>query len=155
MRFTLFVALIITVVAVVAVSLAANVKTNQEQQNRGAYIVNRVALCVDCHNARNRSGTINEKRVLSGAPVLFKPKVKMPWADYAPNLTPAGFLKRWSDKELARFLMTGVDPPGHIANPPMPQFRLNEQDAKAVTAYLRNLPPIADSRTIAGHHHIP
>ena len=46
----------------------------------------------------------------------------------------------WGEADLVKFLMTGKDPEGHEAHPPMPAFRLNEEDARAVTAYLRSLP---------------
>ncbi|MBI5424207.1 MAG: c-type cytochrome [Opitutae bacterium] len=35
--------------------------------------------------------------------------------------------------------MTGVKPDGSMPRPPMPQFRLSEEDARAVVAYLRAL----------------
>lgn len=109
---------------------------------RGAYIVTRVSMCTDCHSPRLKNGQLDPKRQLAGAKIMFKPTMKMEWADIAPNLTPAGITRSWSNLQLARFLMTGKAPSGHFADPPMPQYRLNQEDAYAVTAYLRSLPPV-------------
>lgn len=108
---------------------------------RGSYIVNQVSRCGDCHTPMLKNGQPDNAHRLAGTKLFFKPIVKMPlWGDIAPNLTPAGFLKSWSDAQLEKFLMTGLDPSGARAEPPMPQFRMNKDDATAVTAYLRSLP---------------
>ena len=41
---------------------------------------------------------------------------------------------------MVKFLTTGIDPGGNKARPPMPAFRLNGDDARAVAVYLRSLP---------------
>jgi hypothetical protein len=41
---------------------------------------------------------------------------------------------------MVKFLTTGHDVDGMLARPPMPPYRLREDDARAVTAYLRSLP---------------
>lgn len=131
-------------VLAVAVALAGNNGDSSKQAliDHGIYIVNRVAMCVDCHNERYPNGNVNEKKVLSGAALTFKPTVEMPWMGYAPNLTPAGFLRNWTDAQIVEFMMTGVNPSGRTAKPPMPHYAMNERDAKAVTAYLRSLTPV-------------
>ncbi len=133
---------IIVMVAMVLTAFVAS-GSNRSQVDRGRYIVTRVAMCTDCHTPMLRNGKPNTARQLAGSPVFFKPTVKMPkWATYAPNLTPAGILKGWKDAQVTRFLMTGITPAGDRADPPMPQFRMDESDASAVTAYLRSLPPV-------------
>jgi hypothetical protein len=44
-----------------------------------------------------------------------------------------------SDDDAVRFLITGLLPNGQMARPPMPQYRFNELDARAIVAYLRSL----------------
>ena len=41
---------------------------------------------------------------------------------------------------MVKFLTTGINPDGEKAMPPMPAFRLNARDARAVALYLRSVP---------------
>jgi hypothetical protein len=61
--------------------------------------------------------------------------VPMPWADKSPDI--AG-LPGWTDEQAITFFMTGKLN-GAAPRPPMPAFRFNKEDARAVTAYLRSL----------------
>ena len=152
MNKTIILMAIFSVVAVIV--CAVSTTNNQILIDRGLYIVNRASLCTDCHNERDSSGRINEKRVLSGAQITFRPITPMPdWATYAPNLTPGGILRNWTDQQLVRFLMTGVAPEGGYADHPMPPYRFNEADAKAVTAYLRSLPAVRTQEEPSDHQH--
>ena len=134
-------------IAVTGLFIILAVRTDMQSQKavtaRGDYLVNRVAMCVDCHTPTLPSGEKDKTRQLAGAPIAFKPTAEVPnWASVAPNLTPEGFLTTWSDEQLANFLMTGLTPTGNRASPPMPQYRLDKADAEAVTLYLRSLPPV-------------
>lgn len=129
--------------AVVLVAAFAVSGANSRLTDRGYYIVNRVALCADCHTPKLANRLPDPKRKLGGAPIMFKPTVQVPdWRNRAPNLTSGGFLCKWTDAQLVKFLMTGIPPDGAKADPPMPQYRLDEQDAKSVAAYLRCLPMV-------------
>lgn len=44
-----------------------------------------------------------------------------------------------TDAAAVKFLETGTNAEGKLAMAPMPQFRLNHEDALAVVAYLRSL----------------
>ena len=59
-------------------------------------------------------------------------------ANIAPPLAgaPAGY----SEEQFIAFLQTGVRPDGSQTRPPMPPYRLNEDDARAVAAYIATLP---------------
>jgi mono/diheme cytochrome c family protein len=72
---------------------------------------------------------------LQGAPVEVPP----PLANYAPAL--AGGPANFTDEQFVAFLQTGVRPDGSHPRPPMPPYRLNEADARAVAAYIATLPP--------------
>ncbi len=106
---------------------------------RGRYLVERVAMCVDCHTPRNERGEFDRGRWLRGAKLEFQPARPMPvWAGYAPDL--AG-LPGLTDVEAVRLLTTGLLPAGKPPDPPMPGYKMSQADAAAVVAYLRSLKP--------------
>ena len=112
---------------------------------RGSYLANHVAVCMDCHGQRDWTR-------YSGPPMpgtkgiggeLFTQQMGFPGRFYAKNITP-GALKGWSDKALLRAITTGVAPGGEVLFPvmPYPYYRhLDPTDAAAIIAYLRTLPP--------------
>ena len=111
---------------------------NDEAMQRGAYLVNTVAQCGNCHTPRNAKGELDAARHLQGAPIWFKPtNAKFEkWEDTAPNITASGLATKWSEEKLVKLLTsTGVE-----ADAPMPAFKLTVGDARAVVAYLRSLP---------------
>jgi hypothetical protein len=107
---------------------------------RGKYLVENVAMCADCHSPRNEKGQFVKEQWLWGAPLGFKNAVPMPaWAQVAPPI--AGLPAGWSEEHALVFLTTGKAPDGKPADPPMPEYRMSKEDAAAVVAYLRSLPP--------------
>jgi mono/diheme cytochrome c family protein len=121
-----------------AVGQAKGESKNEEALKRGAYLVNNVAQCGNCHTPRNAKGEFDATRHLQGAPIWFKPtKIKFEkWEDTAPNITASGLATKWSEEKLVKLLTsTGVE-----ADAPMPAFKLTVGDARAVVAYLRSLP---------------
>lgn len=112
---------------------------SQQQLERGRYLLERASLCVDCHSPLEANGTPDPARAMQGAPIPFKPIVKVPvWAETAPAL--AG-LVGYTDAQIVRALTTGVGPTGNLLRPPTPQFRFDKTDAEAIAAYLRTLKP--------------
>jgi cytochrome c553 len=103
--------------------------------DRGDYLVNGVVLCGDCHTPRLETMALDETRRLQGADIGGPPTM----ATYAPAL--AGGPANYSEEQFIAFLQTGVRPDGSHPRPPMPPYRLNEEDARAVAAYIRSLPP--------------
>jgi mono/diheme cytochrome c family protein len=115
---------------------------------RGKYLIDKVALCGDCHTPHNEQGEPIAGQKLQGAALAFEPTVPVPiWAALAPGI--AG-LPRWSDADAVALLTTGESTKGIRVRPPMPAYRLTRQDAEAVVSYLRSLPAGADSKK-AGH----
>ena len=113
--------------------------TNESQIARGKYIVDGVAMCGMCHTPRNDSGEVETSRALDGASVWLMPAhPRENWPLKAPRIagTPPA-----SDDDMVRLLTTGIWKDGTRLRPPMPQFRMNRQDAEAVVAYLRSLRP--------------
>ncbi len=105
----------------------------------GKYLVTRAAPCSDCHTPRNRMGQPIAGRDLQGAPIDFKPLHPVPgWMTAAPSI--AGLPRGWTFDQTVHFLETGIMPGGGHAGPPMPPFRFNHYDARAIATYLESLP---------------
>lgn len=104
---------------------------------RGKYLVERVAMCIDCHSPRTPTGEFDQKRWLQGSVLDFAPRHPIPnWTDVAPAI--AG-LPGYTEEEAIRLLETGIAPNGKPLRPPMPPYRMNREDARAVVAYLKSL----------------
>jgi len=103
---------------------------------RGAYLVNVLGHCGECHTPRNFLGGPDTKALLAGA-VIPEGKV--------PNLTPTR-LKKWSDTDLKDYLKTGTAPNGDVVVEPMSEVitnttsQLTAEDLTAMVAYLRTVP---------------
>jgi mono/diheme cytochrome c family protein len=104
---------------------------------RGDYLVNNVVLCGDCHTPHGPQGPDLEHR-LQGGPNVTTPTIPIPWADVVPSI--AGIPEHYTEAQFITFLQTGVRPDGSHPRPPMPPYRLNEDDARAVSAYIATLP---------------
>lgn len=105
---------------------------------RGKYLVESVGICQDCHSPRGPDGQFDKTKWLKGAPIDFKPDNPMPWSAMAPDITASGW-QSWGEAGLTKFLQTGLTPDGKQARPPMPAYRFNARDAKAVVEYLKTL----------------
>jgi mono/diheme cytochrome c family protein len=106
--------------------------------NRGAYLVNALGHCGECHTPRNFLGGPKKDRAFGGSNLAK-----------APNLTPTR-LKSKGDAEVKEFLLSGMTPDGDVAAESMAEVvrnttsQLTPQDLDAVIAYLRALPPLPD-----------
>jgi len=122
------------------VTAQSNQTANEKRQlTRGKYLVERVAMCGDCHSPGNERGAFDRARWLGGTPLFFKPIQPIPvWADFA---APIAGLPGWSEADAAKFFATGEVPGGKPARPPMQAIRLTERDAGSVVAYLKSLRP--------------
>lgn len=115
----------------------ASAPTREELVARGEYLVTSIGGCNDCHTPMTAQGP-DMSRSLQGASLIFAPKIPMPWAPEAPAL--AGLPAGYSEDQFIAFMQTGLRPDGSSALPPMPAFRLNEEDARAVAAYIAQMP---------------
>jgi mono/diheme cytochrome c family protein len=108
---------------------------------QGQYLAQDVAHCVHCHTPHDAKGEPDKVLLLQGADMEIRPKEKTEhWADESPDITRNGLAGKWSEAEMVKFLMTGVNPKGDKPTPPMPVFHFHEDDARAVTMYLRSVP---------------
>jgi mono/diheme cytochrome c family protein len=115
-------------------------KASEALVARGKYLVEDVAMCGMCHTPRDSSGDLDRSRWLEGAPLWIQPSVPASgWPLQAPRIAgmPPG-----TDAELTTLLTTGIWRNGQPLRPPMPQFRMNREDAISVIAYLRSLSPV-------------
>ena len=107
--------------------------------NRGAYLVQALGHCGECHTPRNFLGAPKKDRSLAGA--------KLGENTSAPNLTPTR-LKRYDDGELKDILKSGLFPDGDVLGDTMSEVvrnttsKLTPPDLDALVAYLRNLAPL-------------
>jgi len=130
------------------VGAAANLKIEltPEKIARGKYLANHVSVCIDCHSTRDFN--------YYAGPIVpgTEGKGGMEFPDaagtfYPRNLTPAA-LGNWTDGEIVRAIVSGVDKDGAALFPMMPYPIANQMaqdDVEAIVAYLRTLPPIQNA----------
>jgi mono/diheme cytochrome c family protein len=103
----------------------------------GRYIVEHVAMCIECHSGRDSQGNILESERFLGAPIPFAPPWSNDWAMRAPRNRG---LPGYTDDLALRLLTEGaIGRKGERLRPPMPRFRMSVQDAADVIAYMRSL----------------
>jgi mono/diheme cytochrome c family protein len=107
--------------------------------NRGAYLVNSLGHCAECHSPRNFLGGIITAQRFAGGP---NPEGE----GWVPNITQKG-LGEWSPKEFAYFLKTGQTPDDDNAGGSMARVikntsQLSDEDRAAIAEYLKSLPPV-------------
>jgi mono/diheme cytochrome c family protein len=94
----------------------------------GEYLVN-VTGCHDCHGIQLAGGRSTKPGALT-----------------APNLTPGGDLKTWTDAYFNNTIRTGVTPKGHALKPdemPWKYFtNYSDNELKAIFMYLQSLPAL-------------
>ncbi len=106
---------------------------------RGRYIVEEVAKCAECHTPRNANGDLESDQWLQGATIWIRPVAPIKnWAEKAP---PLAGLPSLSEEEAERVLEKGTGPQGEALRPPMHIYHMSHEDAKAIIAYLKSLPP--------------
>jgi mono/diheme cytochrome c family protein len=111
--------------------------------NRGAYLVDALGHCGECHTPRNFLGGSKSSRYLAGG--------KLPDGKGVPNLTPTR-LKKTSDKDLKDFLQTGQTPDGDVVAESMGEVirnttsQLTPPDLEALLAYLRSVAPLPEEK---------
>jgi mono/diheme cytochrome c family protein len=122
------------------------VASTPERLERGKYLVNHVAGCIDCHSTRDwskLSGPIIPGTEGKGGEV-FDTALGFPGRFVAPNITPF-HLKNWTDAEIYRALTAGVSKDGRPLFPLMPYLSygtMATEDIYSVIAYIRTLPEI-------------
>ncbi len=109
---------------------------------RGAYLVETVGHCGECHTPRGALGGIKHRRNLGGSSAEPEP---------GPNLTPhPDALGEWSTEDWLTFFQMGMTPEGDFVGGEMMRViqdgtsLLDEEDQRAMADYLRSLKPLPD-----------
>jgi len=109
--------------------------------NRGAYLVEGLGHCGDCHTPRNLAQALDNRHKFEGA-------VTSGWRAY--NITPdaESGVGEWSDAELIAYLSVGHATGHGSAGGPMAEVvdaslrNMTPDDVHAMVAYLRTIPAI-------------
>lgn len=116
-----------------------------EEINRGAYLVDALAHCGECHTARNPFGAVDDSQYLAG-------NREGPDREIVPNLTPDKTgLAGWSQADIVYLLRTGFRPNFDNVQGSMNEViehglkYLSDADLKAIAAYLAAIPPIENT----------
>ena len=117
------------------------VEDRTAEWNRGAYLVEGLAHCGDCHTPRNLAQALNNRRKFEGTVIGG-------WAAYNITTDPVSGVGEWSDAELIEYLHTGHAVARGTAGGPMAEVidaslsKLAPTDMHAMVAYLRSIPAI-------------
>lgn len=137
---TLFVKTVLVVTCIALFTGVAESQTKPDRavsSERGGYLANNVALCVQCHSPRTDRGDLIASRLFDGAPIpVPKPNQLNVWAEFAPRI--AG-LPQYTEEQLIVLLTAGIGRDGKPLRAPMPTFKMSWQDAADVAAYLKSL----------------
>lgn len=116
-----------------------------EQWNRGAYLVQGLGHCGECHSPRNVLGAVKAARPLSGALIPGQG-----W--YAPNLDtgPGGDLQGWRKRDIIDLLRSGRSERGSALGPMAEVVRdslqyLTDDDLQSIAEYLLDPPAAVDA----------
>jgi mono/diheme cytochrome c family protein len=115
----------------------------EDLRARGAYLVNGIAGCGNCHTPKDRAGRAIAGKELSGGLEFDIPPAHV----VVPNITPdpETGIGRWTEAQIVTALRDGKRPDGTIIGPPMPidfYRQLSDSDAAAIARYLHSLRPI-------------
>src|SRR5271170_81068 len=133
--------------AAAVIVCAAAASAEESQIDRGKYLVT-IASCNDCHTPGYFLGKPDFSRTLAGSEVGFT--IPGLGAFVGRNLTPdkETGLGGWTDDQIISAITAGVRPDGRKLAPIMPWqelAHLSSDDARAIVAYLRSLPPVKNA----------
>ncbi len=115
---------------------------------RGAYLVNTIMACGNCHSPRDADGKIIADKALSGGLTFATPVFTATAANITPDVETG--IGSWSDAEIKHALVAGMRPDhGRLAGVELAAIMpanfykgLLPEDLDAVVIYLRSVKPI-------------
>ena len=121
--------------------------------NRGAYLVQGLAHCGECHSPRgiafqDKAYDETEKGFLGGGPVLDG------WEAYNITPDPDSGIGLWSEEQLTQYLTTGHVNRLAQAGGPMAEAiensfsQMEQRDIVAIVTYLRSIPPVSGGERV-------
>jgi mono/diheme cytochrome c family protein len=115
------------------------------QWNRGAYLVNALGHCQECHTDRNILGGLDRSRHLGGS---AKGPEGKPVANISPHKETG--IGDYSEKDIAFLLRTGLKTDGDVVGGAMGEViqnstsKLTDDDLAAMAVYLKSIAPVAN-----------
>lgn len=116
---------------------------------RGEYLANHVAGCMDCHSKRDFSKFSGPVVPGSegGGGMVFDQKWGLPGVLIGKNITPDAEtgIGAWTDDEILRAMTQGISKNGDTLFPLMPYTNFNrmaKEDLLSIIAYIKTLKPI-------------
>jgi mono/diheme cytochrome c family protein len=120
------------------------VEDRSPEWNRGAYLVEGLGHCGDCHTPRNLAQALDNRHKFEGAVISG-------WHAYNITPDPVSGLGQWTDTELLAYLHDGHALGRGSAGGPMAEVvdeslsRLAPADLHAIAVYLRAIPAMRSS----------
>ena len=108
--------------------------------NRGAYLVEALAHCGECHTPRNLAFALDNRKKFASA-------VTAGWRAFNISSDKSSGVGGWKDEDLVAYLSAGHAPGHGAASGPMGEAvdhslsQLAPEDIRAIVAYLRSVPP--------------
>jgi len=108
----------------------------------GEYLANDVMLCAECHHPRDRGVPVPGKLWAGGMALEQPGEARVLSANVTPD--PVEGIGTWTAADLALALREGKNPQGRVLASAMPRYPLIDEDAKALHAFLRSVPPVKE-----------
>ncbi len=109
--------------------------------NRGAYMVEALGHCGDCHTPRTPLQSLDNRQKFGGG-------IAEGWRAYNLSSDPTSGIGGWSAEDLERYLKTGRSQNRGSAFGPMAEAvhlsfaKMTDSDVSAIVEYVRSVPPI-------------
>lgn len=123
--------------------------------DRGAYLMNSIVACGNCHSPRGADGQMIADRELSGGATIEAPIFSAVPSNITPD--PETGIGKWTDVQIIDAIRNGRRPDGSLIGPPMPIafYRdMSDNDVRAIVAYLRQVKPVSN-KTAKSAYRIP
>lgn len=127
----------------IAMLAFAGVAAAETPAERGAYLVNSIAGCGNCHTPKDAAGSPVSGMELAGGYVFEEPFGRAVSQNITPDLDTG--IGKWTDAQLVIAIREGKRPDGTTIGPPMPidwYRKMADDDVAAIVAYIRSVKPI-------------
>jgi mono/diheme cytochrome c family protein len=117
------------------------VEDRSPQWNRGAYVVEALGHCGECHTPRTPLQSLDNRRKFGGG-------FAEGWRAYNLSSDPDSGIGSWSAEDLEQYLKTGRSQNRGSAFGPMAEAvhlsfaKLTDSDLSAIVEYVRSVPPV-------------
>jgi mono/diheme cytochrome c family protein len=126
------------------IAATAGGASSQTYQERGAYLVNALAVCGNCHTPGDAANQPIPAMALAGGFAFDEAALGH---IVGPNITPdkETGIGSWTIGQIVNAVRNGKRPDGTIIGAPMPfdfYRQLSDRDAEAIAIYLKSLKPV-------------